>query len=143
MNKKHTIRCAVYLFLIRDNKLLLLRRKNTGWKDGQYGVPAGHLEKNETVLSAATREAKEETGIDIKPEDLELVHVMHRKANYDYIDFYFNIKKWKGDPFIAEKEKSDDLQWFDLDKLPQNTVDYVRMAFENSRNKILFSQFGW
>ncbi|MEZ4200012.1 MAG: hypothetical protein R3B69_00180 [Candidatus Paceibacterota bacterium] len=40
---------AAYLFLIQENKILLHRRCNTGFKDGEYGVPAGHLEGSETA----------------------------------------------------------------------------------------------
>ena len=34
--------CAV-LFLKRDNKLLLIKRENTGWADGKYALPEGSL----------------------------------------------------------------------------------------------------
>lgn len=141
--KRFKIRCAVYVFITRNNKLLLFRRKNTGWEDGKYGLPSGHLEKNESVLSAAVREAKEESGIDIKQKDLKMVHIMHRRVNHDYIDIYFTANKWQGEPFIAEKERSDDTHWFDFDKLPQNTLENVRVAFENMRKNILYSQIGW
>ena len=79
-NDRFTLRCAVYLFMIKSNKILLLKRINTGWKDGEYGVPAGHLEKNETVLQAAVREAREETTMEIDEKDLKFIHIMHRKG---------------------------------------------------------------
>lgn len=141
--ERNTFRSAVYLFLIRGNKLLLLRRKNTGWKDGEYAVPAGHLETGETVREAAAREAKEESMVKINPNDLVLVHTMHRKANYEYIDLYFFTDKWSGEAGIGEKDLADDINWFPVDSLPVNTVDYVRAAFENYRKGVLFSEFGW
>jgi 8-oxo-dGTP diphosphatase len=138
---KHTLRCAVYLFFIRNDKLLLMRRTNTGWKDGEYGVPAGHLEKDESVLQACTREAREEAGVEIDEKDLRFVHVTHRRQNFEYIDFYFAVNKWQGEPIINEKDKADDVDWFPLDSLPTNTVDYVKAGFENYRKGILFSLF--
>src|SRR3989338_2613481 len=45
----HTLRCAAYAFVIKEHKILLILRKNTGWMDGKYGLPAGHLEKDETI----------------------------------------------------------------------------------------------
>lgn len=141
--ERYTIRCAVYLFLIQDNKLLLLRRKNTGWKDGEYGVPAGHLEKGETIKEAAVREVKEETTIEIDQKELKLVHVMHRRANFEYIDFYFSLNSWRGEPTIGEKDFADHVEWFPTNSFPVNTIDYVRVAFENWKKEILFSEFGW
>ena len=141
--ERNTFRSAVYLFIIRDNKLLLLRRKNTGWKDGEYGLPAGHLEKNETVREATVREAREEAAIEINPNDLQLVHVQHRKANFEYIDLYFSTSRWEGEPTIGEKDLADDIGWFPIDSLPVNTIDYVRAVFENWQKRILFSEFGW
>ncbi|HIE41446.1 MAG TPA: NUDIX domain-containing protein, partial [Candidatus Aenigmarchaeota archaeon] len=63
---------TVYLVLIKDNKILLSRRFNTGFHDGEYSFPAGHLDGNETLIQAMVREAKEEIGIELKPEDLKL-----------------------------------------------------------------------
>lgn len=141
--ERYSLRCAVYVFLIKDGKMFLLRRKNTGWEDGKYGIPAGHLEPNETITEAAIRETKEEAGTNINKEDLVLVHTMHRKADVDYIDFFFNVKKWTEEPFLAEKDKADDAEWFDLNNLPENILKHVKVAFENYQNNIIFSEFGF
>ena len=132
---------AVHLFLIKDNKVLLLRRFNTGWQDGNYSVPAGHLDGNETVTSAMLREAKEETGI--APQNLKVIHVMDRKTERESIDFFFVASKWQGDIVIGEPEKCDDLSWFSLNNLPSNTIPYIRLALENYQKNIFYSEFGW
>ena len=62
---------AVHLILIENERVLLLRRYNTGYEDGNYSVPAGHVEEDEDVIKAMQREAFEEIGIKIKKEDLE------------------------------------------------------------------------
>lgn len=140
MDNQFTIRCAVYALLIKDKKLLLMRRKNTGWKDGLYGVPAGHLEANESILDALIREVKEESNIDIKGDDVKLVHTMYRKSNYMYIDLFFVINTWSGEAIINEKDKSDELGWFDINSLPEDTLEHVKKGFENYENGVPFSE---
>lgn len=140
---RYTLRCAIYLFLIKDNKIFLVRRKNTGWEDEKYCVPGGHLDPNEKVSNAVKREAKEETGIEIDSKDLKLIHIMHRRANFDYIDFFFVVDKWTGEPKNVEEDKADDAGWFDLDKLPKNILDHQKVALDNYKNKIIFSEFGF
>lgn len=87
MRNYFTMPVAVHLFLLRGQEILLLRRYNTGYEDGNYSVPAGHLDGNEEVKAAAIREAKEECGIDLAPADLSLAGVMHRRSFDERIDF--------------------------------------------------------
>lgn len=89
-----------HLVLIKDGKILLLRRFNTGWMDGNYSVVAGHLDGGETFIQAMIREANEEAGIQIKPEDLEVIHVVHRNGGTgnERVDVFIKAKKWEGEP---------------------------------------------
>lgn len=138
--QRHTLRAAVYLMLIEGNKILLLRRFNTGWKDGNYSLIAGHLDGNETVMQAMVREAQEEGGITIQVEDLNVVHVMHRISDVEYVDFFLLAEKWDGEPKNIEPNKCDDMQWFPLDDLPSNIVLDVKKGIENYKNGVLFSE---
>ncbi len=134
---------AAYLILIEDGKILLQRRQNTGYADGNYSLPAGHLEDNESITQALVREIKEEIDLDLKAEDVELVHTMHRRENDIRIDLFFITQKYQGKPKNAEPEKCDDLSWFPLDSLPKNTVPYVKQAIESYLAKEIFSERGW
>ena len=60
MKKRYTMPVAVHLFLIKDGRILLLRRFNTGYEDGNFTVVAGHVDGNESYIDAMLREAKEE-----------------------------------------------------------------------------------
>lgn len=134
---------AVHLFLVRDGKVLLLRRFNTGYEDGNYSVVAGHLNGGEEVKAAAIREAREEVGVHIAPEDLEVVGVMHRKSDDERIDWFLAASRWSGDIVNAEPHKCDELSWFDLCCLPDNVIPYVRRALENYSRGVWFDSFGW
>jgi ADP-ribose pyrophosphatase YjhB (NUDIX family) len=140
---RFSLRVAVYLLLIKANKILLLRRSNTGWEDGKYSLIAGHLDGNEQVTRAMAREALEEAGIIIQPKDLQVVHTMHRNSNKEYIDFFLTANKWKGEPQIREKDKADEMRWFSLDKLPENIIPPVKKAIDDYMRKETFSEFGW
>ena len=55
--------------IIYNNKLLLAHPTNASWW-GSYTIPKGHREGRESTSQTAIRETKEETGIEIKPNQL-------------------------------------------------------------------------
>lgn len=134
---------ACHLLLVKENQILLIRRFNTGYRDGFYSVVAGHLDGNESAKTAMAREAKEEAGIDIDENNLKFASVMHRKSDDERIDFFFFTDKWNGKIKNKEPHKCDDLKWFDLEKLPDNIVPYVKKGIENYKKQKGFDQFGW
>lgn len=136
-----TFPVTVHLLFFREDQILLLRRFNTGYADGQYSVPAGHLDGGETVMAAAAREAKEEVGVDIELDAMEFSTVMHRMEEEERVDFFVQVRRWQGEPFNAEPEKCDDLCWINIEQLPANLVPYVRQALANHRSGIPFGEF--
>ena len=86
-----TFPATVHLLFFRGDLVLLLRRFNTGYADGQYSVPAGHLEGGETVMAAAAREGLEETGLHLEPEEIFFSSVMHRRDGEERVDFFVHI----------------------------------------------------
>ena len=59
-----------HIVLLKEDQIFLLQRANTGYADGQYALIAGHIDGGEPAHLAACREAKEEAGIIINPDDL-------------------------------------------------------------------------
>jgi 8-oxo-dGTP diphosphatase len=141
--KKIQANTSVYLILVKDGKVLLLRRFNTGYEDGNYGLVAGHADGNERATDAMCREALEEAGLVIKPKDLKFVHFMHRRQDDERADVFFTTDKWEGVPKNMEPGKCDDLSWFALDNLPPNTIAYIKEVVENFQKDIYYSEFGW
>ncbi len=137
--ERHKVKVALYAILVKGDEVLLARRFNTGWQDGNYSFPSGHLELDETLAAGVVREAKEEIGIIARPEDTQLVHTMHR-MNF-HLDFYFEIKKWEGEPYNAEPQLCDDVSWFSLSNLPENMAPNVQYAIEQYQKGVSFSEF--
>jgi len=146
---KHTVIPAVFTILQReDGKICLLKRDNTGWRDCWWCLPAGHGEKGESFLRGAIREAKEEVGVDIQPEDMKFVHINEAPSEDDNgaterASFYFLCKKWEGEVVNAEPHKSSEIGWFDVSALPEKTIEHFKSSIENSLKGIYYSQKGF
>lgn len=139
---------ACFVILRRENKSAMVLRTNTGYMDDHYGLPAGKGEWNEPFTQGAIREAKEESGVDISPEDLRVVHTVHRHASYDgkfmdWVDVYFEADNWDGEPYNAEPEKSSRLDWLDINNLPENIVPPQLSALEAIARGESYSEHGW
>lgn len=133
---------SVHLIVVKDRKILLMKRKNTGFADGQYCTPAGKLEQGENAIQAMVREAKEELNISI--EELETVQVMNRLGNdRERIDYFFIAKKWNGAIVNNEPEKCEELIWADIDQLPNNTIPYIGYALDCYNKNEKFTYYGW
>ncbi len=143
MSPRFRLVSAVHLFLLQGGKVLLLRRYQTGYEDGNFSVVAGHLDGNETVVAAAMREAREEVGIVLAAQDVHVVGVMHRRSTDERIDWFVVCERWAGEITNAEPEKCDELCWADPERLPPNVIPYVRRAIENFRAGRWFDSFGW
>ena len=132
-----------YLILRQDNKVLFHLRKNTGYCDGMWGLVAGHVEDGEPSSAAMIREAWEEIGIELNPSQINVVHVMHRQTNRLNVDIFFNCTSWKGEIQNCEPEKCEKLEFFSLDVLPSNIIDYQITALRASQKGEFYSELGW
>jgi 8-oxo-dGTP pyrophosphatase MutT (NUDIX family) len=135
---------AAYLVLIKDEQILLSKRFNTGYQDGNYSLVAGHLEGKEKAKQCIIREAFEEAGIILDSNDLEVVHVMHRfDPQREYFDIYLRAVKYSGEIKVMEPNKCDEIKWYKIDELPKNMVPEVKFALEKINDGAHYSEFGW
>lgn len=136
------ISVAVFVFFIKNEKLLLIKRSNTGWMDGYYSVPAGAIDGGEVLIKAARREVKEEIDIEVKESDLELVHTIHCLTHgKEWLGVFFVANEWKGKPKINEPHKHCELKWVSMNSLPENIIPYVKQAVNSYAKKIIYSEY--
>ncbi|NCS97423.1 MAG: NUDIX domain-containing protein [Candidatus Pacebacteria bacterium] len=135
---------AVHWFAFNpEGKVLLLRRFKTGYMDGSYSVPAGHVDGDESVRAAMLREIQEEVGVQLDEEDLTFAHVMHRNQKsepYERIDFFFKTENFTAEVQNCEPNKCDQLAWFESSNPPENMVEYVVKALHNVTQKKYYSE---
>ncbi len=126
MGERYRTLSAVFPVIIKDNKILLSCRMNTGYMDGKWDFAAsGHVDEGETAVSAVIHECKEELGIDVLAHDVEFCHMTHRlgiNGARTYYDLYFYVKNYSGIPTVAEPDKCSGLEWFDISSLPEGTI---------------------
>ena len=107
MSERHVSRIVVDLLLERRNsatgktEILMMLAE---YLDNQYDLPGGHLESGEDLYDAMIREAKEELGIEIEREEMQMVHIYHHFEK-DMLKFVFRVKKFKNEIQNLEPEK--------------------------------------
>ena len=138
---KELFKSAVHMIIIKENKILVQKRKGTKLWCDYYALPAGHIDKGENQYEALVREAKEELGIIINPEDILNSYVVLRRNNFEidgkksepYIDYYFEVENYDGIPSIMERDKCSELIWVDMNLLPNPFINYEGEFLNNKK----------
>lgn len=131
----------VRLILYNKGNILLLRQKKS--LGGNYTLVGGTIEVTEYALEALIREAEEEAGLRLKAEDLQLVHVLHKRTKNSghRITLYFKATKWDGKIVTGEPNKFKEAAWFSLENLPANLSDTVSHVLREYREGRMYSEF--
>ena len=99
--------------LIKNGKVLLLLRSK-GWKTGHWGPPGGHIDPGESPKQAAVRETHEESGLTVKPSDLELL-VQRTKHDFGMVYYYITDKFTGNGVSLSYEHKG--FSWADWEKM--------------------------
>jgi 8-oxo-dGTP diphosphatase len=87
----------VFCFLLRDDKILLIRRANEPYK-GEITVPGGRKKRGESLRDACAREMLEETGYVLKNFQFAgILHAYRRGAPIEYVSHYFVCRDFDGE----------------------------------------------
>lgn len=140
MPEDHEPKTASYLIFEKDGKILLHKRKNTGFKDGYYSLVAGHVDEGESFKQAMVRETEEEVGVEVTEDDLEPVHVLHRIGDNPYVDVFFRVTDWEGEITNEEPEKCSEIRWVDPEHIPEKTISYVKEAVRERNSEKFYGE---
>ncbi len=103
----------------QENKVLLVRRKNPPLA-GQWGLPGGKQKVGETMMEAAQREVREETGIEIIPMGMiTALDAITRDAE-DKIEYHYTIVEVAAEYHsggIRADDDALDARWANLDEV--------------------------
>lgn len=134
MSEYEKFNTGVNIFVLRDDELLLGKRKNV-YGEGCWGLPGGHLECKEKMEEAAQRELKEETGLEATEfEFLNLVNDIRQDEHYIQVGFLAKDVS-DDEPRLIEPDRCEEWKWFDLDSLPDNIfighIEQIKAFREN------------
>lgn len=113
--------------IVNENGQILLQSRADRDK---WGLPGGCQELGERFEDTIIREVKEETNLNVKEEDLELINIISgssRRNDYPNGDVVINntalysIKKYSGD--LKWDTESKEMKFYDIDNLPENIID--------------------
>tara|TARA_X000000950_G_scaffold286417_1_gene395247 strand:+ start:18944 stop:19420 length:477 start_codon:yes stop_codon:yes gene_type:complete len=122
------INIYVHIALLRRDQVFLLRRNRTGFLDGFFCLPGGHLEKDENPAQGALRECREECGI-VPSQSPELLAALRFQFDSrEGLNFIYRCFLQESDPqpFNAEPHLHDRVDFFPVDNLPAEIPGWLR-----------------
>ena len=128
---------VVDTLVLKENKILLVKRTKKISEGGKWGLIGGYVSRNETIKETVEREVFEETGWRVK--DITFFRIkdspdrpMEDRQNIAFVFFCSTIKK------EGEKDwESDEVEWFDLNSLPPKN----EMAFDHEEDIKLYMKY--
>jgi 8-oxo-dGTP diphosphatase len=124
---------ACDMVLVEDGKILLIRRAAEPFK-GEWAVPGGRIEDDETAEQCLAREMKEETGLDVVPVKMTGLYSDPGRDPRRVIAAAFLVRRVGGE--VRGGDDAAEARWFDLDKMPKLCADHekiVRDALDSIR----------
>ncbi|MFD6324436.1 NUDIX domain-containing protein [Streptomyces sp. NPDC058442] len=142
---RNVIGVHLYLENPAGEVLLGLRHPDSAYAGKLWHFLAGHCEQ-ESAIACLVREADEEAGVLIRPEDVEFVHAVHlidEPAGRPRMQMVFRTQRWRGEPQVREPDKCLGWKWWRPDDLPEPIVPYTRAAINGIRAGQLYTEMGW
>ncbi len=108
------------------NEILMVQEAKDEIK-GLYNIPAGKLDSFESIYDGAIREAKEETGYDVKLDSILCIQYLENKS---ILKIIFNASIVSGN-ISFDKNEIMDIKWIPIEELELMTKDELRSYDSN------------
>ena len=119
--------------IVTKGKTVLLGKRKNAYKANSYGCPGGRLELEESLIDCAKRELLEETNVKaIKLKYLGVIREL--QGDYNFIHFVLQCTVYKGEISLAEPEKCETWNFYDVNKLPPNILSAHKAGIELLKN---------
>lgn len=106
---------VAYALILDETSSKILMVKNKG--NSSWSLPGGAVEKEETLDQAAIREAKEETGLDVKVRGIIAINeCIFEKKKEHAIFFTFRAEIIGGSLELVRPHEISEIAWMDVDK---------------------------
>ena len=116
---------TVDIALIFNKEILLIKRGNESFKN-KWALPGGFMDMDETLLQAAHRELKEETGVEIKKlQQFRTYDAINRDPRHRTIStVFFHMSNDKSTLTLKAGDDASEALWWDINNLPELAFDH-------------------
>ncbi len=141
-----TVDIVIFAMNEDDLNVLLIRRKGEPFQ-GQWAIPGGFVEMDETLETSARRELEEETGLkNIFLEQLYTFGGVNRDPRERTVSVaYYALVQQKKQKVISGSDASE-AKWFAVSDLPELAFDHqliLDTALERLRGKVRYQPVGF
>lgn len=116
---------ACDMVLVEERKILLVKRGREPFK-GEWAIPGGRIDEDETAEECVRREMKEETGLDVEPVKLVGIYSDPKRDPRGIIAAAYLVRRLGGE--LRAGDDAGDVGWFEIDNLPPLCTDHPKIV---------------
>jgi len=123
--------------ILKDNKILLVKRAEKLLEGGKWGLVGGYMERDENLKEAFAREIFEETGYRVDNITLLCINDDPKRPHEDRQNISFVFFCHAGKKEGESDWEVTDKKWFDLEDLPKKE----EIAFDHYNDILLYIKY--